>query len=200
MLSINRKLNLVMSVLVPPEPGVAVWVHSTPLMRYTFKTYYSPLARTFTRLFATPLVNVSGPRVASHVLEDESKAVGVWDDPRGANAERGVRNGLWGEIRRLTNVIAPSDDKGWSAIPYEEYLKKNIFTEDDIDRVENLLAFFIVSSAIQEAPDLQGTLTSLGSLWPVQSTPMNCTEYATSLVTQKKGENSGEKETASSTT
>lgn len=173
-MKIDEKLNLVIEV--EGDKG-SVWVHSTPIGRETFKRYYLPLAKAFSKIYKEGLDVTSGPRVAAMVVEDVSRELGIWE------GEGGVENGLMAEIRRLSNVIVPGDKGGWVSIPLESALNEKRFSEEEAAEVENAVCFFIVASAMHSRSDRKVALLGMTSLWTGQITSLSSTEFAASLRT-----------------
>jgi hypothetical protein len=176
---IDQKLNLVIPVDTVTR-GV-VHVHSTPISRDVFKTYYLILSKTYSQIFGQGLSHVSGPRVANFMLEDIAKQTqrrpgqDWWDGPDG------VARGLVGEIRRRTNVCCVAETGGWETIPYDYVIQQKVFTEDEIDQLEGAIVFFIVISALMDPEGKAEMLDGMRFLWAVQITSLNCTEFAASL-------------------
>jgi hypothetical protein len=200
-LSLNRKLNLVIPVDI--RDGITAYVHSTPISREVFESYYQVIARTFNGIYQGGLGPLSGPRVAKLELRRIATEMGLWD---GAN---GVNSGLIGEIHRLTNVIKPrvtdrgggdlsSVKTGWAIEPFEDVLRQKYFDDDDISEIENAIVFFIVASAMHKRSELGPMFEGLSKLWGAQTVSSNCTEYSASLPTSIETENIGEKRKRSS--
>jgi hypothetical protein len=176
---VNKKLNLVCHL---DETAMGeIYVHSTPIMRETFEQYYAPIARAFTRIFATPIAHASGPRVAKLVIRDEAMAIGTWD------GESGVKRGLFEEIRRLTHVVTNQGGK-WQHVPIEE---ANQLDADDIATIENYISFFTVASAIQGKSELKETMGIASTIWPLRLEPLNVTDYVAGLQMSKTAATTG---------
>lgn len=186
---LNAKLNIVFPV--DTDAGT-VHVHSTPLDRATWEQYYLVLSKTFSRLFTEGLSVVAGPPIAAMLLRQvaqETAAPGggnAWDGPDGAS------RGLMAEIRRRTNVTV-STDRGWETVPYEVAVREKRIDEDDAAEVENVLVFFIVTSAVlRRADKMEPILDGMSRLWDVLPTSLNSTEYAASLPTSTEAASTGE--------
>jgi hypothetical protein len=181
---VNKKLNLVAHM---EDTAMGdVHIHSTPIMRVTFEQYYAPLARAFTRIFATPIAHASGPSVARLVIRDEAIATGTWE------GESGVKQGLFAEMRRLTHVIAPQDG-GWKYTPLDEAKKLD---GDDMAQIENYLSFFTVAYCIQGKKEFRETLAIASSIWPLELVSSSVMDYVAGLQTSKTADDIGKKETA----
>jgi len=187
-MKINRKLNLVMPV--DRDDGSTIWVHSTPISREVFNTYFLVVSKAFSAMYAEGLSHIAGPRVAGHLLKKVAVSMGVWDGPGG------VQNGLVAEIRRLTNVLVPSE-RGWQSMPFQDVFDKKLIDEDDLEEVDNALAFFMVVSLVHKRRDLPTVLEAL-TLWGAQTSSLGCMEYMGSLPTSTPEDNTGGKTPASS--
>ena len=170
-LTLNRKLNFVVPVEI--TPGVTVYVHSTPIGREVFETYYRSIAKTFTELFSAGLAR-TGVRVAKLMLQEVSRDMGLWDGPKGVNA------GLVGEIHRLTNVVHPNGN-GWVTTPFEDALREKMFDDDDVSEIENALVFFTLASAMVKKTELGQILDGALSLWGAYTESLDCTGLKSSL-------------------
>lgn len=179
-MKIDKKMNLVISV--DREDGGKLYVHSTPIMRETFERYYLVMSKAFSKLFGEGLGIIGGPRVAALILRDLAIAGEIWEGPEG------VKQGLFNEIKRLTNVIAPTD-QGWRAMPFYDQAQ-TLFSGDEISEVEGIIVFFILISAVQKKDQVLGILGVMVGLWGAQLTYSNCTEFASSLAMSIKQETS----------
>ena len=185
---IDKKLNLV----IPVYQGEKVlYVHSAPIGRVVFERYFMTISKAFTSVYSRGLGTMAGPRVASMLVKKIAIDDGDWEGPAG------VERGFFAEIRRLSNLIAPTEN-GWQAIPLEEALAKKMLDEDDASEVENAICFFILASAMHRKKELAGVLDSVKDFWGAQTSSLNCTEYMDSLRISKTEESSGEKATPSS--
>jgi hypothetical protein len=183
---VNRKLHLV----IPVERGdVTVYVHSTPVGREQFDTFYLPIAKTFAAINGEGLGVLAGPRVAAKLLKSVSERLGIWesDEPQAFT----VKTGLVAEIRRLTNILAPSDN-GWVLTPLDDAVKANLLDEEDAAEVENIITFFTVNWLMHSKSVRESVMTSAAELWGGQLTSSSCTEYRASLQTSTTAGSSGE--------
>jgi len=186
---INRNLNLVMEV---DNGDSKIFVHSMPISRQVFDTYYLPISKAFSAIYSQGLHTAAGPRVAKNLLRDAAKDVGIWEGPEG------VENGLFNEIRRLTNVLVPISGKGWETMVLDQAIKNGLIDEDQLSEIENSVTFFIVASAMHMAKEREAILTGAGNIWGWQISSLNCTEFAKSLPILTEEESSGETVQASS--
>jgi hypothetical protein len=184
-MELNRKLYFVIPVEVSDTK--TVYVHCAPILYETFQQYYRPLCRVFNRILSDGIGDIAGPGVASFMLEEEAKAMNMWD---GAD---GVKKGLIEEMYRLANVIQPSG-KGWEAIPYAE--GRGSLSEDDQRSVEHLLTFFTVVSAVAEKAKRKIHLEVASLIWTVRVESLDATAFIAGLQTSTKDEPSATDEKA----
>lgn len=180
---LDKRLNFVVPVLDANDNPIA-YVHSAPIDRTVFETYFLVVSKTFSAIYGEGLGSVGGPRVAALILKRVAQDMNMWDGPEG------VQSGLVNEIRRLTNVIMPGED-GWQTIPFEDAIRQNRIDADDAAEVENAITFFIVSSAMHRRNVLMTILDGAAKLWGALTTLSNCTEFAASLPTSKEAANFG---------
>jgi hypothetical protein len=188
-LKLNRKLNFV--VEVETDSGSSAWVHITPILTETFKTYYATISRAYTELFTGGGGDITGPRVAAFVIEEHAKKLGVWD------GKDGVRHGLMEEIRRLSNVVMLTD-RGWETLPYSDAVRMKAFSPDDFQEVDHALCFFTLVSAMAPRAQQKGHLEFMAQFWSVRPEPLDFTAFAAGLKTSNVVESSGEKAILSS--
>lgn len=176
---LDSKLNLVTEV----ETGEgSVFVHSMPISREVFEKYFLTISKTFASIISEGLSFISGPRVAAMLLKKTAIDQGVWE------GRDGVGNGLMAEIRRLSNVIVPSEN-GWQTMPFQDAIDKKVMDQEDIAEVEGLVCFFICASAMSRRNEVQGVLDRM-RLWGSLTTSLNSTAYADSLPTSTETETS----------
>lgn len=181
-MNIDRKLNLVLPV--ERETG-AIYVHSTPISKAVFETYFEVISKTFASIYGGGHAVQAGPRIAAMMLKKVATDMGIW------GGQAGVENGLMNEIRRLSNVIAIGD-RGWETMPLDDAIARDVLGEDDLSEVENAIVFFIVASSMHKKTDLPAVLGGMGVLWDALTTSSNSTEYANSLKTSTRDEPTGE--------
>ena len=188
-MKINRNLNLVMEV---DNGDSKIFVHSMPISRQVFDTYYLPISKAFSAIYSQGLHTAAGPRVAKNLLRSAAIDIDMWEGPEG------VENGLFNEIRRLTNVLVPVSGKGWETMVMDQAIKAGVIDDEQIIEIENCITFFIVASAMHMAKDREAILKGAGQIWGWQISSLNCTEFARSLPILTDAENSGETAPASS--
>lgn len=188
---INRQLNLV--IPINRADGTTIYVHSTPIRSETFEFYHLVMAKTWSGFIQNGLDPRSAPSVAALVLKETAKAtarsIGVswWDGPDGVGGE----SGLLAEMTRLSNVIAPSPDKGWASVPLKAALDQNMIEAEEKAEVMNLLSFFIVASLMPPRVDRENIIRGMASMYELQTTYLKCMEYASSLKTSTPEGDSG---------
>lgn len=182
-MKVDKKLNFVVP-LVDENDRPYAYVHSTPISADTFDTYFLPLARTYSAIFALGLGPVAGPRVADKMLRQSAIDLKMWEGPTGVQA------GLFAEIHRLTNVIYIGKN-GWEWVPYDFALKNDILSVDDASEVEAALCFFSVTSAVHPKQKLAEYLEAASLLWDSQTTSLNSTEFTNFLPTSTAAASSG---------
>lgn len=183
-MKLDKKLNLVIPVY--DENDKPLYVHSMPISRETFETYFRVLSRAFTEIYTGGFGTTAGPRMAATLIRDIAKSEGVWE------GVGGVDHGLMSEIKRLTNVLVQGPN-GWDMLPLTDALNNELISEEDFFEVENSLCFFIVNSAMLRKSELAKFLDAGLRLWGAQTTLLDCTAYLNSLPTSTKADNTGEK-------
>jgi hypothetical protein len=171
-ITLNRKLNLVLTV----ESDVGkLYIHSVPISRAVFEDNYKTISRAFTAIYTNGLGPVAGPRVAKLLLKEEAEQLGLWAH---------TQQSLLGEIYRLTNVFAPTENGlGWDTIPYDAARKRGMIDDDTAAEVENAIVYFTCASSIHMKAELEVAMDGLKALWGAQTTSSTSTEYMRSLPT-----------------
>ncbi len=171
-MKIDKALNLIVDV--ENEDGQIIRVHSMPLLRETFERYFLVLSKTFSAIVGEGLGAISGPRVAALMLKRIAMDMGEWE------GVAGVENGLLVEIRRLSNVIMPTDT-GWQSVPFQDAIAHQYLSAEDIEEVENIIVFFILNSAMHRQARKQVFINAGAQLWGALTTSLSVTEYRNSL-------------------
>lgn len=182
-MKIDQRLNLVIPVgheEERPDPKDAtkkvrefipdLYVHSTPISAETFEANFLLVSKTFSAIYGEGLGSVAGPRVAAMMLRRVAKATG---DEASAVA-------LMAEIRRLSNVLAPTP-AGWDTVPLEQAVSQGTLSKEDASEVENAIVFFTVASAMHRRQDLKEAMDGAASLWGAQTTSSSFTAFRDSL-------------------
>lgn len=174
---IDRRLNLVQPVAT--DAGT-LYLHSVPISRVVWENYYLMLSKTYAALMSEGLNIIAGPPIAKMMLREIAITSKRWDGPDG------VEKGLLAEIRRLTNVLVPTD-AGWQTLPFDEVLRRDLIDEDALADAEGAMVFFTCVSAVLRGPTSKEKLTILiggiESVWGVQTTPLDVTAFGSSLPT-----------------
>lgn len=168
---LDNKLNLITEI--ETEDKTTIYVHSTPISREVFEKYFLIISKTFAAIISEGLSFISGPRVAAMLLKKIAVDQGDWE------GRAGVEMGLMAEIRRLSNVVMPSET-GWVTVPFQDAIDKKLLDGDDIAEVEGLICFFICASAMSRRTEVASVLERM-RLWGSQTTSLNSTAYAASL-------------------
>lgn len=181
-MQINRQLNLVQTC---ETASGTIHVHSEPLSREVWKSYFLVLSKTYSQLFSQGIHLIAGPSTVMNMLEHIARRDGVWVGPEG------VEQGLLGEIRRLTNVVM-ANGAGWRTIPYEIARTQASLDQDAMEEIEGAIVFFICASGVLKGPKAREKLTVLLGMmefqWQALNTSSNVTEYAASLPTSTRVE------------
>lgn len=189
---VDRKLNIV--ITVEREEG-NIFIHSTPIGREVFERFFMVMSRASAAIWMAGLSVTMGPRVAALQLKKTAEQMQIWENSPDGSV--GVEHGLMAEIRRLTNVFAPGDN-GWSMLPLEMAVSRDMLTEDEIAEVEGELVFFTLESCLRKKSQLPAFLASMAKWSGSQITSLSTTEYRDSLPTSTKAATSGEKAKRSS--
>ena len=178
-LKLNSKLHFV--VPVDRDDGSTIYVHAAPIGIEAFNQFAELFGRVFSSIYAGGVTLAAGPRIAMQLLINASKtmrqgntSMSLWE------GEQGVEQALIPEIRRLVNVVMPSP-QGWTAIPYEEAIARNLFDEEDLSEVENALAFFTVIWRMHRKGQRAEVVSTVGKLWDARLVSLNSTAFAASL-------------------
>lgn len=139
---ITKDLQLTFSV--ETEKYGTVHVHSTPITRSTFETYYAELGLVFSKCFGdsdAQHLALVGPQIAFPALKAAALSLGTWDTPSG------VRLGLVNEITRLTTVVyADQGGGGWRQIPLANAEGNGVVDEDSAAEIMNVIVYFTAVS------------------------------------------------------
>lgn len=191
-MEISRRLNLVQPI---ETASGTLWLHSMPISREVWETYFLVLSKTYAAILSEGLTVISGPPIAKMLLKRVAQLSGVWDGPQG------VEHGLLPEIRRLSNVVMPGA-AGWETLPFEAALQRKLIDEDALAEAEGALIFFICVSAVLRGPAAAKKrailLTGLTGLWGSQTTLLDVTAFTASLPTSTPAVPTGAKMPASS--
>lgn len=180
---IDRALSLILPI--ERDDGVILFAHSTPIAEETFLAYHRPLNMAYAQLDADGLIRSGGIRNADLILKDVCERIGVWkDDPQTKSI--GVERGLMGEIRRLTNVFAPTDKK-WEMVPLEDCVGRDVLSSREAREVQAAAVFFTCASRNFPRQNLREFLQLCSGRIGALVTFSSCTEFQSSLPTSTTG-------------
>lgn len=180
-IKIDRRLNLVIPV---EREDATFYVHAAPVSRDVFETHFLIMAQTMTALITEGLGAVSGPRVAAIMMRTIAQARGGWE------GQNGVKNGLFAEMRRLSNVVMPGAN-GWDILPLDTALARELLDEDEVSEVENALVYFTLASSIYRKADQPVVIAGAARIWGARTESSNAMEFARSLPTLTPDANIG---------
>jgi hypothetical protein len=179
------KIDAAMNLVIPVETDKGiVHVHSTPISQQVFENYFIVISKAFAMMHSQGLNALAGPRIALLMLKKVAVDMNVWDTPEG------VMEGLIAEIRRLTNVIAPSEN-GWQTLSFQQCVDRKVIDDRSLSEVENAICFFIIASSMYPRSVLKQSLEGACELWGGQIVSSNSTAFAVSLQTSTTTENTG---------
>lgn len=186
---IEKALNLI--IPVERDDGAILFAHSTPISEQTFIAYHRAISMTYAQLTADGLIGAGGVRNADLMLRDVSERAGLWaDDP--VTKTVGVEKGLLGEIRRLTNVFAPTPQK-WTMVPLVDCVGSDVLSERETREVEAAAVFFTCASRNFPRQNLKEFLQMCSGRIGALVTFSNCTDFHNSLPMWTGDASSGEK-------
>lgn len=177
---------------VESENHGTIHVHTAPIARTTFETFYAELKGAFDACFdaGDPLTFVmSGPRIAYAALKAAAMRLGTWEAPRDkqgipvANAPTSVQDGLIQELVRLTTVAYASGGQGWQTLPMATAIAREILDEESHYEILGLLVFFSSASKVGPRDVVQDMMTMMESAGKWQFGSWNSTAYVDSLPT-----------------
>ena len=167
-MKIDKSLNIVFPVY---REGGEVWVHSTPLSREAFAHHFMLISKTFASMVENGLATVAATKVSVLMLERVAAEMG--DGKESASA-------FMNEIRRLTSVVLPTKE-GWQPVPLQLAKDREFLSDDDLDEVEGVVAFFICFSAMVPRDRRLLFAEGLTSACGGRVLSSNCTEFTSSL-------------------
>lgn len=177
-MKIDNKLNLIVPVDTAEGEETTIYFHHTPILKETFNRYHFAMAAAFNKLLSNNL-QVMGPKIAALTLEEVSKDLDQWRD----NLDRkfiGIENGLIGEIKRLTNVIAYTP-QGWQPIPVADAISRSMVEEEDWQEASQRIVFFTLVSNMVTKKIRAALLEIMHESWNTQCASSSCSAWASSL-------------------
>lgn len=184
---IERDLTLILPI--ERDDGVILFAHSTPISEETFVAFHRPLSMTYAQLVADGLIGSGGIRNADLVLKDIAQRSGLWEDDR-ETKRIGVERGLMAEIRRLTNVFAPTDKK-WEMVPLDDCVNRDILSVREAREVTAGACFFTLVSRNFPRQNLREFLQVCSGRIGAHVSYSSCSELMSSLPTLTGDGNSG---------
>jgi hypothetical protein len=191
-MKINKKLNLIMP-LETEEAGI-IYIHSSPIGKEVFETYYAELGKVFSQcidLGNQAHLILTAPQLAYSALKSIAIKENRWE------GQGGIKFGLVNEIIRLTNVLIAKEN-GWESIPFDLAIKREILTEDEEYEILSAIVFFTAISKVAPKDMKVPFLEMVGASrnWEISS--LDVTEYMNGLPILTKKENTGKKAKQSS--
>lgn len=197
MIEIDKSLNLV--IPIKRADDTKIYIHSTPIRYEMFEKFWKVLGKTYAEFTHNGFDSMTGPSLAAiclrEVAENTARTPNTnwWDGDDGV----GGKMGLMAEIRRLSNVLAMSSTNDCAVTPLQVAIDQNHITEKERRKAENLLVFFTVVSLVAPENDGPKLVRGMAYVYELQTTSLNCTEYANSLKTSIIADNSGKSAPAS---
>lgn len=174
-MKIDKKLNFVSTIT--RDDGSMVYLHVVPFPYEVVEQNCVLLGNLFNNFF-TLVGTVGAPRVAAMMLRNIIKS-------RQENGD--IAPGaptIIDDIQRLTTVIW-NDNGVWKNSPLDAAFKNNLITPDEYREIEGEIVFFMVSSAIQKADLMKGTVGKALEMYSGQLVSLSATAYRDSLPTSK---------------
>lgn len=171
---ITPHLNIVVPLDVETADGKKAvhYVYSQPLPSEVFRAYWMVYSKTFAQIYAEGLHMLAGPRIAAHALRDNAAKMGMTDE---------VELGVFAQMRRLSYFVLPQEGRGWTQIMLDDAVRGKLISQEDFEEVENILTFFIVTSAMHRGQERRVILEGAARLWDAQITSSGCSEFIASL-------------------
>lgn len=174
-MKIDKKLNFVSTIT--RDDGSMVYLHVVPFPYEVVEQNCVLLGNLFNNFF-TLVGTVGAPRVAAMMLRNIIKS-------RQENGDivPGAPT-IIDDIQRLTTVIW-NDNGVWKTSPLDAAFKNDLITPDEYREIEGEIVFFMVSSAIQKANLVAGTIGHALEMYSGQLVSLSITEYRDSLPKSK---------------
>lgn len=189
----RRTLNLTFPV--DRGDGSTIYVHSTPIGREAFDAHWQLTGRASANLVSNRTFT---PRFSALALRDAGQVIAAEHTPPG---EKPVGDGGYtaflAEIHRLTMVIVPSEGQLWSPLPFDVAVARKVLDSEDLAEIDGVLCFFTLGWHTGDRGKRSVWLARVAKDLDGQTTSQTSTDFATSLVTLKPDENTGESTTTS---
>lgn len=184
-MKINRKLNLVLEV--ERGDGTLVHVHHTPIPEEVYNEHWEVIVDAVSGAYMRNWLPPAAVRVGTKMLIKSAEKFG-----RRKHVEEDLLPNIW----RMTNVILSTPD-GFKPTPLDVVTASGQgLDEEDIEEVKQYIAFFTSASWVHPRKELEPLLYQMLRESGARFTSQNSTEYATSLLTSKQEDSTGEKKTA----
>lgn len=174
-MKIDKNLNFVSTIT--RDDGSLVYLHVVPFPYEIVEQNCIMLGNLFNNFFS--MVGYLGaPRVAAMMLRNALKA---------QQESGGLKEGmptLVDDIQRLTTVIW-NDRGNWKQVSLEVAFQQEIITAEEYRDVEGEIVFFMVSSAIQKAELITGTVGRALDTYSGRLISLSATAFRDSLPTLK---------------
>lgn len=172
---------------VQSEDHGTIHVHTAPISRAVFESFYAELKAAFDACFdaGDPLSFVmSGPQVAYAALKSAAVKMGTWEPAKDrSNLPTSVRDGLIQEMIRLTTIAYASEGSGWQSLPMATAIAREILDEGAHYEILGVLSFFSCSCKVGPRDVVQDMMTMMESAGKWQFGSWNSTAYVDSLPT-----------------
>lgn len=174
-MKIDKKLNFVSTIT--RDDGSMVYLHVVPFPYEVVEQNCVLLGNLFNNFF-TLVGSVGAPRVAAMMLRKIIKS-----QQENGDFAPGAPT-IIDDIQRLTTVIW-NDNGVWKTSPLDAAFKNDLITPDEYREIEGEIVFFMVSSAIQKANLVAGTMGHALKMYSGQLVSLSATAYRDSLPKSK---------------
>lgn len=170
-MKINEKLNLV----IPLERDCgAAYVHSTPISREVFASFYRVLKRT------CDVITDNGSNLEGMFITGPAIALLALEDMAGKDGWQAVQKGFINEIRRISSFLFIGN-AGWETMPLADAISRNLIDTDELNEVESRIVFFTVILYLFSKAQQEFMIPSMIAICALRSTSSNSTDFAASL-------------------
>jgi hypothetical protein len=179
---LNRKLNLV--VKVESDRGT-LHVVAQPVPRSVFEDNFLIMCRAYSMVYSNGLGLVTGPQAAPLLIKLAAKEL--------EQAEKGDM--LIQEIRRLTNVLAPSSNGvgGYEVIDFMDAVRRHLIDEDAAAEIEAAICFFTLAYRAGSHRQMTAATAGLDLFWGAETSALTISDYQRSLPMLTTEEDTGTK-------
>lgn len=173
---IDEKLKLVVPVRREDgEPGA--YVYHLPISREVFEAHFRALSLMHAEIVGRdPSYMGAGIHCASLIFRDVAASEAAKRGPQGVDRSQA----LFGEIKRLTTVLTPSD-AGWEPLPVDAALAAGHLTADEWSEVESALVFFTGAYWMASSNRRREVMITVASILGSSTTSSLPSEFAAGL-------------------